>query len=80
MTGNGDQLNFPLRQHGDERSALAWICHTPRVGAPAFSRLSADDENGVEDSFHMWGSNDLSRLKAGVPAGRRFVPGGEYPG
>ena len=49
----------------------ARICHTPRVGTPAFSRLSADDENGGDDSFHAWRSNDLSRLKAGVPAGRQ---------
>ena len=28
-----------------------------------------------DDSLHAWRSNDLSRLKAGAPAGRRFVPG-----
>ncbi|MEI6780166.1 MAG: hypothetical protein WCQ21_04525, partial [Verrucomicrobiota bacterium] len=29
----------------------------------------------MDDSIHAWWSNGLSRLKTGVPAGRRFVPG-----
>ena len=30
---------------------------------------------GRDDSLLAWQANDLSRLRVGVPAGRRFVPG-----
>ena len=42
--------------------------------------LALTTRTGVDDSLHAWRSNDLSRLKAGAPAGRRFVPGVKYPG
>jgi hypothetical protein len=37
--------------------------------------LARPTGTGLDDSLHAWQANDLSRLKAGAPAGRRFVPG-----
>ena len=33
---------------------------------------------GRDDSLPAWQANDLSRLQAGAPVGRRFVPGVKY--